>query len=126
MFNCVLSYYTRDINPMNDDVKRFIIHRLKWLLIFMGMGTIIVFLLPFPFDLIAIGGLFVLLAYLRSKSEMKRFGGMGGIRGLFGSLSPSTSGNQDDRPLKYYCMNCGREHNEIACPNCGSKMKRVG
>jgi hypothetical protein len=126
MFNCVLPYYTRDINPMNDDVKRFIIHRLKWLLIFMGMGTIIVFLLPFPFDLIAIGGLFVLLAYLRSKSEMKRFGGLGGIRGLFGSLSPSTSGNQDDRPLKYYCMNCGREHNEIACPNCGSKMKRVG
>jgi hypothetical protein len=110
---------------MNDDVKRFIIHRLKWLLIFMGMGTIIVFLLPFPFDLIAIGGLFVLLAYLRSRSEMKRLGGTGGIRGLFGSLSPSISGNQD-RSLKYYCMNCGREHNEIACPNCGSKMKRVG
>jgi rRNA maturation endonuclease Nob1 len=56
---------------------------------------------------------------------MKRFGGTGGIRGLFGSLSPSISGNQD-RSLKYYCMNCGREHNEIACPNCGSKMKRVG
>ena len=125
MFNCVLPYYRRDTNPMNDDVRRFIIHRLKWLLIFMGIGTIIVFLLPFPFDLIAIGGLFVLLAYLRSRSEMKRFGGMGGIRGLFGSLSPSTSGNQD-RPLKYYCMNCGKEHNEIACPNCGSKMKRVG
>ena len=123
MFNCVLPYYRRGINPMNDDVKRFIIHRLKWLLIFMGMGTIIVFLLPFPFDLIAIGGLFVLLAYLRSRSEMKRFGGMGGIRGLFGSLS--SSGNQN-RPLKYYCMNCGKEHNEIACPNCGSKMKRVG
>ena len=111
---------------MNDDVKRFIIHRLKWLLIFMGMGTILVFLLPFPFDLIAIGGLFVLLTYLRSRSEMKRFGGTGRIKGLFGSLSPSTSGNQDDRPLKYYCMNCGREHNEIACPSCGSKMKRVG
>jgi hypothetical protein len=123
MFNCVFPYYRRDINLMNDDVKRFIIHRLKWLLIFMGLGTIIVFLLPFPFDLIAIAGLFVLLAYLRSRSDMKRFGGTGGIRGLFGSLS--SSGNQN-RPLKYYCMNCGKEHNEIACPNCGSKMKRVG
>jgi hypothetical protein len=123
MFNCVVPYYRLDINPMNDDVKRFIIHRLKWLLIFMGMGTIIVFLLPFPFDLIAIGGLFVLLAYLRSRSEMKRFGGTGGIRSLFGSLS--SSGNQS-RPLKYYCMRCGNEHKEILCPNCGSKMKRVG
>ena len=123
MFNCVFPYYRRDINPMNDDVKRFIIHRLKWLLIFMGLGTVIVFLLPFPFDLIAIAGLFVFLAYLRSRSEMKRFGGTGGIRGLFGSLS--SSGNQN-RLLKYYCMNCGKEHNEIACPNCGSKMKRVG
>ncbi|HKG87762.1 MAG TPA: hypothetical protein VKA95_05500 [Nitrososphaeraceae archaeon] len=25
-----------------------------------------------------------------------------------------------------YCMNCGKEHNEITCPNCGSKAKRVG
>ena len=124
MFNCVLLYYRRDINPMNDDVKRFIIHRLKWLLIFMGMGTIMVFLLPFPFDLIAIAGLFVLLAYLRSRSEMKRFGGTGGIRGLFGSLSSSMSGNQD-RPLKYFCMKCGKEHNEIACPYCGSKNSKT-
>jgi len=23
-------------------------------------------------------------------------------------------------------MNCGYEHREIACPKCGSKMKRVG
>jgi hypothetical protein len=54
---------------------------------------------------------------------MKRFGGTGGIRGLFSSLS--SSGNQS-RPLKYYCMRCGNEHKEILCPNYGSKMKRVG
>jgi DNA-directed RNA polymerase subunit RPC12/RpoP len=29
-------------------------------------------------------------------------------------------------PLNYYCMSCGKEHREIACPNCGSRMKRVG
>jgi rRNA maturation endonuclease Nob1 len=56
---------------------------------------------------------------------MKRFGSTGGIRNLFGSFSSSISGNQS-RQLKYYCMNCGKEHNEIACPNCGSKMKKVG
>jgi DNA-directed RNA polymerase subunit RPC12/RpoP len=45
---------------------------------------------------------------------------------MFGSLSSSMSGNDQQGPLKYYCMNCGKEHKEIACPNCGSKMKRVG
>jgi hypothetical protein len=96
-----------------------------WLLIFMGSGIVLVFLLPFPFDLISIAGLFVLMTYLRGMREKKRFGGTGGIRDLFGSFSPSMSSNQS-RPLRYYCMNCGKEHNEIACPNCGSKAKRVG
>jgi hypothetical protein len=91
----------------------------------MGGGIILVFLLPYPFDFISITGLFVLMTYLRGRSEMKRSGGTGGIRNLFGPFSSSISGNQS-RQLRYYCMNCGKEHREIACPNCGSKMKRVG
>jgi hypothetical protein len=110
---------------IDDDTKRFIIHRLKWFALFMGVGFILVFLLPFPLDFISVTCLFALTYYLRSRSEMKRFGGPGGIRDLFGSFSSSMSGNQS-RALKYYCMNCGKEHNEIACPNCGSKTKRVG
>jgi hypothetical protein len=91
----------------------------------MGLGIILLFLLPFPFGFISIAGLFVLITYLRGRSEMKRFGSTGGIRNLFGSFSSSISGTQS-RQLKYYCMNCGKEHREIACPNCGSKMKRAG
>ena len=109
---------------LDNNTKRFIIHRLMWLLIFMGSGIVLVFLLPFPFDLISIAGLFVLMTYLRGMREMKRFGGTGGIRDLFGSLSSAFYDQY--RPLKYYCMGCGKEHKEIACPNCGSKMKRVG
>jgi hypothetical protein len=37
----------------DDDTRRFIIHRLKWLLIFTGGGIILVLLLPFPFDFIS-------------------------------------------------------------------------
>jgi rRNA maturation endonuclease Nob1 len=58
---------------------------------------------------------------------MKRYGGIGGIRDLFSLLSSSMSSTSNQSsPLKYYCMNCGKEHKEIACPDCGSKMKRVG
>jgi hypothetical protein len=91
----------------------------------MSIGIILTLLLPFPFDFISIAGLFALMTYLRGRSEMKRFGGTGGIKDLFGSFSSYMSGDQS-RQLKYYCMNCGKEHNEIACPNCGSKMKKVG
>ena len=108
----------------DNDSKRFMIHRLKWLSIFIGIGIVLVFLLPFPFDLISIAGLFVLVTFLRGRSEKRRFGGTSGIRDLFGSLSSSTSVDQSS-PLKYYCMNCGKEHREIACPNCGSKIKRI-
>ena len=55
---------------------------------------------------------------------MKRYGtGMGRIKDMLGSLSSPMSGN--NQGLKYYCMGCRKEHKEIACPNCGSKMKRA-
>ena len=39
--------------------------------------------------------------------------------GMLGGLGSGSS-------LRYYCMSCGNKHNEIACPKCGSKMKRIG
>jgi hypothetical protein len=58
------------------------------------------------------------------RSIIKKYRGTGRIKDIFGSLSPSMSAN--NQSLKYYCMVCGKEHKEIACPNCGSKMKKVG
>ena len=109
---------------IDNNTKRFIIDRLKWFGIYLGIGLILVFLLPSPYDLISVFGLFILVNLLRMRSMMKRYGGMAGIKDLFSSLSSSMSGN--NQGLKYYCMSCGKEHREIACPNCGSKMKRVG
>jgi hypothetical protein len=48
------------------------------------------------------------------------------IKGLFRSFSSASINGVQYTPIKYYCMSCGKEHREIACPNCGSKMKRVG
>ena len=65
----------------------------------------------------------MLVNFLRTRLMLKKMGI--GMKGLFGSLrssdaSPSMSGYS---PIKYYCMSCGNEHKEIACPKCGSKMK---
>jgi hypothetical protein len=111
---------------IDDNTRRFIIHRLKWAGLYLGIGLILVLVLPAPYGLISIFGLFILINFVRVRGIMKRYGGAGGIKDLFGYLFSSTSGNDQSRPLKYYCMNCGKEHREIACPNCGSKTKRVG
>jgi hypothetical protein len=109
---------------MNDD-RRFLINRLKWVGLYLGIGIILVLVLPAPYDLISVFGLFILINFLRVRGFMKRYGGISRIRDVLGSLLSSTSGNDQSRPLKYYCMSCGKEHREIICPNCGSKMKRV-
>jgi DNA-directed RNA polymerase subunit RPC12/RpoP len=74
--------------------------------------------------------IFILVNLLRGRSILKRYGVKGGIKDMFSSFgsfsSSSMSRNGQSRPLKYYCMNCGKEHREITCPNCGSKMKRIG
>jgi rubrerythrin len=41
-------------------------------------------------------------------------------------LSMSSSPMSEDNSLKYHCMSCGTQHKDISCPNCGSKMKKVG
>jgi hypothetical protein len=110
---------------IDDSTKRFIIDRLKWIGFYMGIGFILIVLLPYPYDFISIFGLFTLVTYLRMRHIMKRYGiSTDGIKDVFGSPPSSMSGN--NQGLKYYCMSCGKEHREIACPYCGSKMKRAG
>ena len=114
------------MNDNNDaDIKRYRNRQIVWLGIYTAIGLAIVFLLPFPIDLILLIGTMVGMNFIRRRWLMGKYLGGKNIGGLFGSFPSSTTGNQP-RPLKYYCMNCGNEHKENACPNCGSKMKRVG
>jgi rubrerythrin len=76
---------------------------------------------PFPISLVIIMGVFIMLnLYMRNR--MMRRMGMGSEM-LFGSMSSSMF---DGNSVRYYCMSCGMQHKQAACPKCGSKMKRVG
>jgi hypothetical protein len=110
---------------MGNNTKRFIFNWWIWFGLYVGIGLVLVLLLPFPYDLISVFGLCILFNFLRGRSILKRYGGIGGIKDMLNSLSSSMSAD-NQKLLKYYCMNCGKEHREIACPNCGSKMKRLG
>ena len=91
-----------------------------WLGISLGISFAISILLPFPLSIVVIIGIFILLNLYMRKKMMARMGIGGGV-GIFGSMSSA-----NDSSLKYYCMSCGRQHKEASCPECGSKMKRVG
>jgi hypothetical protein len=109
--------------PYNNN-KQFIIYQLKWMGIYISIGAAIALILPFPLSLLVALGAFFLLNLIRTRRMLKRAGV--DVKGLFRSLSSASMGSGQYSPIKYYCMGCGKEHKEIACPNCGSKMKRVG
>ena len=108
------------------DNRQFLLYTLKWMSLYIAIGFIAALLLPFPASLLgAIGG-FMLVNFLRTRAMLKKAGVS--VRGLFGPLRSSGLGPSMNgyNPIKFYCMSCGNEHKEIACPKCGSKMKRVG
>lgn len=102
-----------------NNKKQFLLNQLVWLGISFGISLTISFLLPFPISLAVIFGVFILLNMYMRRIMIKRMNAIGG--------SMSTMLNDSNASLlKYYCMVCGTQHKEAACPKCGSKMKRVG
>jgi len=96
--------------------KQFITNQLVWLGISFGISLTISMLLPFPISLAVIFGVFILLNLYMRRIMMRKTGNMTG----------SMFGSGDNSSLKYYCMSCGTQHKQAACPKCNSKMKRVG
>ncbi|HET7148179.1 MAG TPA: hypothetical protein VFI73_06725 [Candidatus Nitrosopolaris sp.] len=106
----------------NSNNRLFLLNQLVWIGISFGISITISMLVSFPISLVAIFGVFIILNMYMRRIVIKRMGGQGG-RAIFGSMF---GGGQNSSSLKYYCMSCGTQHRQIACLNCGSKMKRVG
>jgi hypothetical protein len=103
---------------------------LIWLFIYLGIGFAISFILPFPISLAASLLVFLLLNAVRTDIALRRQG-MGGIKGLYKSLTSFGKSNNSSSGFgytqtKFYCMRCGYEHREYECPKCGSKAVKVG
>ena len=95
----------------------------------MGIGLALASILPFPISLAVLLLVLFLVNIVRTELALRK-AGIGGIKGLYKSYS-SLGLRRGLRngfvytPLKFYCMNCGYEHHEIACPKCGSKAVRA-
>jgi hypothetical protein len=106
-----------------------------WFIAYMGIGLAISFIVPFPLSFGIALLVFFLLNAARMHIILKRQGMPGGLKDVYKSMSSSVSGNSWNNsggtgmgysPIKFYCMTCGYEHRENACPKCGSKAVRTG
>jgi hypothetical protein len=111
---------------MDGSNKQFLANQLMVMAISFGISIAISILVPFPISLAVIIGVFILFNFYMRNRMMRKMGtGTGGTGGIFNSMSSSMAGGGNSS-LKYYCMSCGIPHKQLACPNCGSRMKKVG
>jgi hypothetical protein len=105
---------------MSTNNKQFLMNQLVWMGISIGISLTLSLLIPFPISLVAMIGTFLLLNFYLRRRMMRGMGSLSSavMGGMFGPSNYS--------PMKYYCMSCGIQHKQIACPKCGSKMKRIG
>lgn len=108
-----------------------------WFIAYMIIGLAVSFLVPFPISLIMVLLVYFAVNSVRMHIVLKKQGMPGGIKDLYKSTRSSLGDSWNNNmfgggggigysPIKYYCMNCGYEHKENACPKCGSKAVRAG
>jgi|SoiMethySBSTD1v2_1073268.scaffolds.fasta_scaffold4146370_1 hypothetical protein len=113
-----------------NDNMRSLGSSLTWMGISLAISIAISFILPFPWSLAAVIGLFLLLDFYLIRKASRRMSNGYRENSKFDSLLSffnSGEGRMANNPsLKYCCISCGAQHKQISCPKCGSKMKRVG
>ena len=102
---------------------------LTWTFLYLGIAIFLSVILPFPIALLVLLVVLFSLNIVRAEIRLRK-AGVGGIKGWYKSLSSSGFGGSGSNdygyhPLKFSCMNCGKEHNKIACPRCGSKAVKA-
>ena len=93
--------------------KSFLYQQLKWIAIYFVISFIISIIVPFPYSLVVIVSIVLILSIYIRRREMARF-------------KVDNFSIFDSNKVNYYCMMCDTKHNNLMCPKCGSKMKRIG
>src|SRR5262245_10983150 len=123
----------------NSNYKKLFLNELKWTTIYLAVAFIVMIFLPFPADLALALLAFLAFSWYRRNHLLRKLGMENArsnstgfefkkikefYKSIFSNFFNTTDHGQSQ--IKYYCMSCGNEHREIACPKCGSKVKRIG
>jgi hypothetical protein len=106
---------------MDSNTKSFMRETLVWMGIYFGIAFIVSRFLAFPYSLIVIVAAIIALGIYRRRRQLRKAGqAFSHSSSYFGNIFGSQRG------VNYYCINCGTKHNQVSCPNCGSKLKKAG
>jgi predicted RNA-binding Zn-ribbon protein involved in translation (DUF1610 family) len=104
---------------------------LIWLCIYLVVAVAIANIIPFPFSFYACLLVLVLVNMVRRKVGLRRTN-ESVLRAMYEWFTSLGDISKIDRTMrfwntqvKFYCMNCGNQHEKIACPQCGSKAVRM-
>lgn len=127
-----------------DNLSNFNRSSVIWFAIYIGIALAVSFTVPFPLSLLFYLGIYLFLQSYRMESIQKRsYSSLGlnkDIKNKTKKKSPNKFLNSisnilfndnlysqfGPQSLKFVCMTCGKEHNERACPVCGSTAVRLG
>jgi hypothetical protein len=115
----------------NNNNNQILSNYLLWLCIYLVAAVATVFIIPFPFSFYLSITVLLLVNIVRKRVALRR-SNKSILRAVYEWFSSFGDNDKLDRmirfwhnPIKFYCMNCGKEHGKIVCPRCGSKAVRV-
>ncbi|HEX2407086.1 MAG TPA: hypothetical protein VHJ38_07735 [Nitrososphaeraceae archaeon] len=104
-------------------IKDINLHRIKWLCIFISIGSVTAFTLPYPISvLLGIGGILILNGI---KNRLKLPITDKVIRSNSITSFLFYNPTQCHQSIIYVCNNCNIVHMKSECPRCKSKTKRI-
>jgi hypothetical protein len=109
---------------LDDNSKRYLSYQIKWFGIFIVVGLFLLIFLPFHISFFVYLTVFLIINFVRTRLKLKKMGIS--MKSLFKQSSSIIDSSRHTTTVRYYCMSCGKEHREIACPKCGSNMKKIG
>jgi|ERR1051325_3990435 hypothetical protein len=121
-------------NSIGNNNRRIPTNYWVWFIAYMIIGLAVSFVVPFPISLVMVLLVYFAVNSVRMHIVLKKQGMPGGIKDLYKSMRSSLGDSWSNSggtgmgysPIKFYCMNCGYEHKESACPKCSSKAVRTG
>ena len=106
-------------------IKDINAYHVKWLCIFMGIGFITAFTLPYPISILLGFGVVVIINVIKNRLKLAD-----NDKGKLIRLNLITSllffnPTQFHQSIIYLCVNCNNVHTNRLCPKCKSIMKKV-
>ena len=107
-------------------IKDINAYQVKWLCIFMGIGFITAFTLPYPISILLGFGAVMIINVIKNRVKLsdndkdKLI-----IRPTLITSFLFFNPTQFHQSIIYICANCNNVHTNRLCPNCKSIMKKV-